>query len=1662
MCIYIRLVGPNLPVGKPGRANWVRVAAMGSDVLEPDLSRLSNGDKVNLVFEVILHSSNRSLCRTKCLKQLFTIDHVFADVHTPMPVLQATMIPGKYGMQLNWDDDTKWIIHPPQHCKGLLRVVEACSGIGIMGKGFECTGATTSCYVDNNREYCRWLRDHGSVPVVEGDICDPCTIAAVSKHVQHSHVLTGGFSCQPFSKLGDERHEDDPRSASFWGMLHAGYQLQSLAIVLECTSEAATASCVQKGLAMFAQQTGYTVTQSVLHLHTVWPARRTRWWAVLAHPSLALDEIRQLPHLEFQPGIMHLMPTPLPIPADQVTQLQLSEEELRKFHADRKGFKGSVTDFCKPLPTATHSWGSQATGCHCGCRSNGFSDERIRDKGLYGQLIQLETEVALDSCQVNGARHLHPQEVALLNALIPSYVTPSADFHLRLELSAVGQMASPIQSLWVLAQVHSQAHKVGFFPAVPSPEEVLANLCKKLLDERDVMWSHRTEYMHRFALALNALHPKVECTVPNALPNQGECTAPKALHDKVECTDPEALQTRMECTAPEALHAKVECTGQPSQVTGDDLEGGLTQEILEFLNNNHGEVLDEPIASRDPYLHQVQGSLSDIDVQDLADLLTVVDSDHSDTDMVGPDNKHLDKSDLLSYKHEHSNDSATGTDLLTEECQVPTSPSQSLPMQSEGLSLLQESPPAAPTPCRKRKHDQVIAPVSQVQFDIGAVPGFSTSATIPSTAVEDTEPSSPGDTAEETHAAHAHSILSERIQMQPEGVFVILDGENIHTIKIDGVSTIGQLAVATDKLGQMPEPIKITTAVGTQLPLSSPVQPGSFLRFQEVADASHWRCRGPHGHSPCPVLVDKDRATLLWQQEGWVANDEMKFYMNMVQTAHPEVQCHVVDIHPELDYHVVFTDILMKAITYLKSDKLNALAMAVMYHHHWFPLFIRNADEITISMPPDEAGIVRRLLEQSLGDAESFKFDHEMMPHAFHADCGFQTVGWLISKIRDEDSREPLIDAQAGQWRAKFHQHLVETHAASDIVHSPLRLGGMNVHTQLQQLLEHHGVKDSRSHQCAEQLIDCLGKSCVANLLKSPKPWADLKARANMHSPPIRIVLADELKEAVQRRSQNPNPVGRKSNKRSSKQPAPVQIQADQIAVPTSVFKQADGTELSQLSMQQINQNSRGVIVTNITEAIPYFSIAQPISNEGLGLLILDHTDSRLPPQHKVIQVPAHCKATSEPMIVTAALLQLGRQEVVRNLPSQSLAVQELDNVVLRVMVYKDQYNGSWDTLMQQPAKTILQEECFDHVTAADVLDVWDRQFMSQKLTKCKPAECETFSANFRLASKVTQPILSQSGAKGIYIEPRSDDGRTPCTSYQVIWLPQKSFAEATVAQQTTVGECHLVRNQNRYGLRVPNATAEQVHAAHRPEQSFIPGASTLKFRMGPMPYGSTKQSVLNICQKLGWQCRPLGPQGQTPDRTGTYWIIQAAAVPPNWIYHLAHGDVLISQVNPPAEREIPKQVPVLASTKTLTSLARSTRSDHPKDDPWLHDDPWKGPKHQKELSVGQFAAMEAALEQKILAKIHDPASRSDDSTMDEGVESRVTTLENKLEQLSNNMQTFQAGQQQHNQTITHQVQQLDAKVEQQVQSFHHALDSKLTDQMSRIEALFKKRTLGE
>lgn len=110
------------------------------------------------------------------------------------------------------------------------------------------------------------------------------------------------------------------------------------------------------------------------------------------------------------------------------------------------------------LPASLHAWGNQSTDCPCGCSHENV----IRQRGICAQLVQVP--VVSGRCVY---RHLHPYELALLNGMLPPAAWHEPDCqNLRLCLSAVGQLASPLQSAWFHVLCSSCSITLDFLNAI--------------------------------------------------------------------------------------------------------------------------------------------------------------------------------------------------------------------------------------------------------------------------------------------------------------------------------------------------------------------------------------------------------------------------------------------------------------------------------------------------------------------------------------------------------------------------------------------------------------------------------------------------------------------------------------------------------------------------------------------------------------------------------------------------------------------------------------------------------------------------------------------------------------------------------------------------------------------------------------------------------------------------------------------------------------------------------------------------------------------------------------------------------------------------------------------------------------------------------------------
>jgi hypothetical protein len=242
-------------------------------------------------------------------------------------------------------------------------------------------------------------------------------------------------------------------------------------------SDKFVAQCIDK----FTSLTGFKKEQIDLHLHEIWPCRRSRTWWLLTHPSLGGVNLKPWMPIDNLPAVKCLIPyISRWDPRDEMA-LSLDDAERMAFGADDGRYPGFLLSSEGVAPTALHAWGSQLRPCPCGCRGFALSEKRLQEKGLFGLLVQSCHSHELPSC----LRHLHPNEALALNGMD---CTLDFGLNVRLSLSGVGQIASPLQAAWVssfvVAKISVLRHGSCPFP----PDTQLIAFRSWLLMKCHAMW----------------------------------------------------------------------------------------------------------------------------------------------------------------------------------------------------------------------------------------------------------------------------------------------------------------------------------------------------------------------------------------------------------------------------------------------------------------------------------------------------------------------------------------------------------------------------------------------------------------------------------------------------------------------------------------------------------------------------------------------------------------------------------------------------------------------------------------------------------------------------------------------------------------------------------------------------------------------------------------------------------------------------------------------------------------------------------------------------------------------------------------------------------------------------------------------------------------------
>ena len=463
-----------------GLHTWL---AMARALFPMDWAQVDKGDRIDLlcrmsVFDAehdahvmeLLHNNGRFLLSglVESGFESYTVFDAIMEAQFPTPKVSLGPTSCILGhRETSWDS--------------LFSVLDCCSGFGGFSQGLLPCGFHATVAIDQNDRMLQLYSKAASAPTVLGDIGDKKVLREVWKHSMGAKTMTGGFSCQPFSVLGDQRSSSDPRSSCLSKLLYAAYYLRIQILVLECVAPAAQDNFVKSELEYFCKILGFSCEQRTLKLDQVWPCKRNRSWWVLTSPMIGRVPIPDFQCLHVVPTIDRIIPFISPWDKNDEAALSLTDDELFAFGGHEHDFSIHMMNMKGKSPCALHAWGNQMTACPCGCRPAGLSAKRLEEKGLFGLLVHSAPDIDGNSC----IRHVHPCEALALNGM-----DPTLDFgtQSRLILSAIGQLASPIQVMWVVAVIAGHLEMLKCGKMVYAPDIQLNAYMSWLIARCNMIW----------------------------------------------------------------------------------------------------------------------------------------------------------------------------------------------------------------------------------------------------------------------------------------------------------------------------------------------------------------------------------------------------------------------------------------------------------------------------------------------------------------------------------------------------------------------------------------------------------------------------------------------------------------------------------------------------------------------------------------------------------------------------------------------------------------------------------------------------------------------------------------------------------------------------------------------------------------------------------------------------------------------------------------------------------------------------------------------------------------------------------------------------------------------------------------------------------------------
>ncbi|CAE7241535.1 aquIMA [Symbiodinium microadriaticum] len=523
--------------------------------------------------------------------------------------------------------------------------------------------------------------------------------------------------------------------------------------------------------------------------------------------------------------------------------------------------------------------------------------------------------------------------------------------------------------------------------------------------------------------------------------------------------------------------------------------------------------------------------------------------------------------------------------------------------------------------------------------------------------------------------------------------------------------------------------------------------------------------------------------------------------------------------------------------------------------------------------------------------------------------------------------------------------------------------GGLSEAQQatLGKLLTEHGVPESAVADRVQGAVQKIGAGVLAKALVADNPWQALKAAGSTPNAMFRWVRPEELKAHAQARAQLAfgtavgNAKARKQKPAKTTRPV-LNVDPATLQLASGSFVSTEGNPLSQLAFDEVGPQACGIAFCSAQQMLPFVSDYRALSVDALALVstapLPVEACSGAPAAN--IRFPAVYSPTQEAVLLSGTILQLGDEHVQLSPADSAMGeVDQLDTIVGRVSLFRDEAQLDWDVFVKSPVKCLLQHVqglnlCRDTGCKGDcaafhpaveehvdrmILDVWARQFARLEGGKTNPETAELFQALIRVPSSAAKH-LQHVHVAGFYFEPRAANGFGPHPSYAVVWLPGHDKAQASHLLRTCDKAIGLARLGSKYGLRVLDEHEQAVFEALRPQQTFVKVKVLSKWRLHPLPHGMQRHALVQLLGKWKWAAKPLQPcKG---DSSGCAWEVGSAVDPPASIMQAGEAFVLIHKIRDVGQPSKPEAL--CASSRTR----RRILYDDP-DVPQSSTDPWSG-----------------------------------------------------------------------------------------------------------------------